>query len=207
MKNAKFYRISNGIGSGFNNFWIRFKTQILMFAILFFISFIIGIIVASKFGDALEFERMANQHFFRLISCEINIWSYFLINIIFFFIGFVFGFLFCSNLFVVILDFIFIFIIGYLLGFDTVVCLINFTFLSRIFFIIFYVLLNIILNILLCALLGIGLKRYLIIRKFGKYCPLNSNFSNYLFIISFLIITISLIQCITLSLIHFVFIL
>jgi len=206
MKNAKFYRFSNALGSGFSNFWVRFKSQILIFAILLVISFVLGIIIASKFGDSLEFERMANGHFFKLISLEISVWSYFLINLIFFFVGFAFGFLLSSNLFITIVNFIFIFLIGYLLGFDTVVCLINFTFLSRIFFIIFYVFFNLVLNLLLCVIFGIGLKRYLIIKKFGKYCPLNSGFSNCLFIVGSLMIFILLLECICINLIHFIYI-
>lgn len=206
MKNAGFYRFSNFLGSGFKNFFSRYKTQILVFSILFVLAFVIGILVASKFGEDLEFERMANQYFFRLISLELNIWSYFLISLIFFFLGFVFGFLLCSNIFIVIINFIFIFIIGYLLGFDTVVCLLNFTFISRIFFILFYVLLNLALNLLLCCLFGMGLKKYLVVKKFGKYCLLNENYGNYLIIILGLIVIILFLQCILLSLIHFVYV-
>lgn len=206
MKNAKFYRISNLFGSGFHNFWLRFRNQIIIFLILFIISFVLGIVVASKFGDSLEFERLANQKFFQLISLELDIWSYFLINLIFLCIGLVLGFLLSSNIIVISINFLFIFIIGYVLGFDTVVCLINFNFISRIFFIIFYVLLNIILNALICLIFAIGFKKYLIVKKFGKYCPLNNGFKNYLIVISLIYIILLLIECLCFNFIHFLYI-
>lgn len=178
-----------------------YKNYLLVFFILFLISFITGLLTASKYTDDLTCENLINTHLYSFLINDINFISLFLILSILLLLFCLFVILLTRNKFFIILNYLFFMLFSYIFGFDLCVIITCLGLAGIILGIAIWGVFNLFIFIMIMLILSIACKR---VKE--KNCSAqtfnNGTYRKIYFLLILIILILIFLMCILFSLIH-----
>lgn len=105
--------------------FVKYKYYLLVFFILFFISFMTGILTCAAYMSDISCDNLINGYLLGFLKNESGYFSFFLICSIYFVVVSLIFILFTRNLFFVVVNTIILCVMGYVFGFDACIIVVS----------------------------------------------------------------------------------
>ena len=156
----KWCRFRDSIGLWFKRIINTHKWWLIVFCVVFLISFITGIMTCVNYFDVVSYENIINKHLSDLLIGEKTYISFFLIMCLWFLVIFFFLIWFTKNIFFVVVDFILLSLMAYIWGFDICIIVMTLGFAGVIYGIIVLGVLGIIIFLNITIILSLVCKKF-----------------------------------------------
>lgn len=141
----RFYRAKNSIITNLSKFILRYRVYLLVFFVIFLISFVTGICTCASYASDITCENLINKYLYSFLCRDLSYFSLFLIYSLYFALVALFIIFLTRNIFISVVDGILLALMAYIFGFDLCVIILSLG------------LSGIILGILVGGLLGIAI--------------------------------------------------
>ena len=137
----------------------QYKYYLLVFFLLFLISFITGILTCSNYASDISCDNLINKYLLSYLTKERSYLSFFLMMGVWFLLIALFFVCFTCNAFMSVVDTIILSLISYILGFDVCVITVCLGLAGVIFGILVYAMIGILIMILLVVIMSLATRR------------------------------------------------
>lgn len=148
------------------------RYYLIIFAIVFLISFITGVMTCVNYSSSISCEKLINIYLLSYLKKDSSYISFFLMHSLYFLIVALFVTVLTRNIFVIIIDGVILSFLSYILGFDVCVVIISLGLSGVIFGVLVYGLLQLCVMLCLIVLMSIASRR---VRDKKSVCQIYEN--------------------------------
>lgn len=160
-----------------------YKYYLLVFFVLFLISFVTGIMTCGHYGSDITCDNLINKYLLGYLAKDTSYISFFLMLSVYFLIISLFVSVFTRNVFIVVVDIVAYCITSYILGFDVCVIVISLGLSGVIFGSLVYGLFGILIMLSLALIFSIAIRRFKESKKCRSTLPSATYIKIYLLLI------------------------